>query len=392
MAQYAWELMTALARHPRAGYRFELVSGEDLEQQFQSDLYPIHAILPTLRHRSTYATRASWALSRVLHYRQRERRFLSWLATRPDIVAVHLQEWTPWLAGSFIRRIHRMGKKVFFTVHNVVPHKLPMLVPKAAMERWVRRASSLCDGLIVHTDPLAERLSQFLGDPHPPIYVMPHGVWTVRDSLPQPPSMADRLALRRLLFFGTIRRNKGLDVLLRAAQELPEFSITIAGEPDEPDYFRNEILPEVQRLQRAGIRIDLRDEFVADDDLPALFASHSAIVMPYTSSFVAQSGVVFLALAYEIPVVASEAGGLADLLAEYRIGQTFRDATPGALAAAVRALHSGAAPQELMSQIRAAKRRHSWGEAAEALIAAYSSVHETVLEANDCSVHTTFAS
>src|SRR5947207_2409010 len=105
MAQYAWELMNALAEHAGERCRFELVSSADLEEQFKSDAYAIHAILPPIIHRSTFSTRAGWVASRIMHYRQRERRFLDWLSGRPDITAVHLQEWTPWLAGSFLQRI-----------------------------------------------------------------------------------------------------------------------------------------------------------------------------------------------------------------------------------------------------------------------------------------------
>src|SRR4051812_34291719 len=45
-ARYAWELTTALARHAHGRHRFELVSSQDLEPQFRSTEYPVHAILP----------------------------------------------------------------------------------------------------------------------------------------------------------------------------------------------------------------------------------------------------------------------------------------------------------------------------------------------------------
>src|SRR5207237_375660 len=137
-----------------------------------------------------------------------------------------------------------------------------------------------------------------------------------------------------LLFFGTIRRNKGLDLLLRAAEQLPGYSITIAGEPTEAAYYNDEILPLIRRLQAAGVKIDLRNGFTPEAEVGPLFASHSAIVLPYTANFMAQSGVVYLALAHELPVVASEAGGLRDLFREFKIGETFVQHTPDALAAA----------------------------------------------------------
>ena len=387
MAQYAWELLHALAA-ARPDHRFELVSGSDLEPQFKSAAYTVSAVLPPLRHRNEFCCRATWVASRLAHYPMREWAFRRWLKRRPDIDAVHFQEWTPWLAAPQIRRIQRMGKKVFFTVHNVVPHKYPLGVPKALMNRWIRNACLACDGLFVHTDPLAAQLSASLGEPHPPIQVVPHGVWTVRDNA-NGPTMRDRLSWKKLLFFGSIRRNKGLDVLLRAAEHLPGYQITIAGEPHEQQYYEEEILPLIAWLRTAGVSIDLRPSFTPDDQIPALFAQHSAVMLPYTRDFVAQSGVIFMALAHEMPVVASEAGGLRDLFNNYRIGEIFHDHTPESLAAAVKSLHAAPDPAALLREIRQARQRFSWKAAANATLAGYARAGEGRSAANDCAAQTT---
>ena len=81
MAQYAWELLHALNDYARGRYRFELVSSEDLHEQFKSSEYPTHPILPILRHRSEFATPVSWIASRLMHYSHREWVFLNWLKT-----------------------------------------------------------------------------------------------------------------------------------------------------------------------------------------------------------------------------------------------------------------------------------------------------------------------
>lgn len=380
-ARYAWELMNALSQHPGQRYRFELVSTQGLEEQFHSDRYAVHAVLPPLVDRSVFATRAGWMVNRLTYYPRRERQFLKWLKNRPDIVGVHFQEWKPWLAAPLFRRIRRMGKKIYYTVHNVVPHKYPAYLPKAVMDRWIRRACLMCDCLFVHTDRLAEELARSLGDPHPPIQVSPHGIWTVPDH-EQAPSLPQRLAWKKLLFFGSIRRNKGLDLLLRAMELLPEYTLTIAGESGDDAYFQSAILPRVRHLKAAGWQIDLRDRFTPEDQVAALFNSHSAVVLPYTRQFVAQSGVVFMALAYELPVVASDAGGLRDLFDQYQIGTTFGESTPQALADAVRALHDGAAAN-LLEQMRATRDHFSWRAAAAATIAGYSLAQEG-REARDC--------
>jgi glycosyltransferase involved in cell wall biosynthesis len=370
MAQYARELLTALAEQPGGGYQYELVTSRDLDPQLAAAPYAVHAILPPLLHRGRFRTRAGWVASRLTHYHRRDAYFLRWLEARPDVDAVHFQELTPWGAPRLFGRIRGLGKRIFYTVHNVRPHRYPALTPRWLIDRCRRRTCMRCDGLFVHTQALADQLSDFLGGSHPPIHIVPHGVWNVGAGAERPP-LEERLKWNQLLFFGAIRRNKGLHLLLDALASLPEFGLTIAGEPLEKEYYRSEILPRIRQLQSDGARIDLRDHWTPDNQIAGLFSSHSAVVMPYTSEFVAQSGVLFMALAYEVPVVSSRAGGLGDFLRQFKVGVTFEWEEPAALAAAVQALHAADA-RELSREIQAARRRYSWRQAAAATVAGYS--------------------
>ena len=248
-AQYTWELMTALTH--RFGPRFELVTSQDVAEQYRLTSYPVHAILPRTVHRREFALKITWAANRLRHYPNSEKAFLKWLAGRPDIAAVHFQEHTAWRASDFFNRVHELGKSVYYTVHNIRPHAYPPLVPPGIVDGWNRRAYRSCDGLFVLTERLGQELVRFLGGKNPPIAVVPHGVWTVRDAEPVI-SLQERLAKKRLLFFGTIRKNKGLDVLLRTMKLLPEFSLTIAGEPREKEYFDQEIQPLIEQARRSN--------------------------------------------------------------------------------------------------------------------------------------------
>jgi glycosyltransferase involved in cell wall biosynthesis len=173
------------------------------------------------------------------------------------------------------------------------------------------------------------------------------------------------------LFFGILRRNKGLNVLLRAAEQLPDFAITIAGEPQEPEFFRDNIEPTVRRLQAAGAKVELIPRYLADADVQPLFDDHGAIVLPYTGDFTAQSGVVYLALAYELPVIATRAGGLRDLFDRFQIGRTFAEGSADELAAAVRSLFALEDTAHLAEQIKSAKEESSWQSTARATLAGY---------------------
>jgi glycosyltransferase involved in cell wall biosynthesis len=369
-ALYTWELMTALAQRATAETHFELVTSEDLAPEFRTDRYPIHPILPRLSRRKEFSTSLTWATNRMLHYPRRELKFLNWLKGRPDIEGVHFQEYKPWLAAPLFKRLHRTGRKIYYTVHNIRPHQYPRGIPKPLMDHWNHQSWRMCDGLFVHTRRLADELAQTLGERHPPIHVSPHGTWTVHNPV-QVPSVQERMAWRKLLFFGTIRQNKGLDLLLDAAEKLPGFSITIAGESFHDDYFNLRILPQVQKLRDMGMQVELHDGFTPEEQVGPLLARHSVIVLPYTPRFIAQSGVVFLALAHELPVVASEVGGLRDLFSEYQVGATFSDLTPQGLAAAILDFFGRVPCQRVAEEMKLAREHYSWSAAAKATMAGY---------------------
>jgi glycosyltransferase involved in cell wall biosynthesis len=372
---YARQLLHALVGAD-SDFDFELVSATDLASVYDTDAYTIHRLVPPLKERSAFPNRLTWAADRVGYYPRRERAFLEWLERRPDIAAVHLHEWQFWLMPWLVRRIVRSGKRVFATIHNVYPHRYPTGVPKSVVDGMVRRGCMQCAGLFVHTQRLADELAKFLGAGAPPIFVMPHGAWDVADK-PGRPTLAERIASKRLLFFGVLRRNKGLHVLLRAIELLPEFSLTIAGQPQDPEYYERECLPLIRDLQAKGRRIQVRADYIGDAEAADLFATHGAVMLPYTGEFMAQSGVIFMAIAHGVPVVATGAGGLRELLDAFPIGTVCDAAEPEALAATTRALFERTDVEQLRANLEAARRHHSWANAAEATLKGYAVMART---------------
>lgn len=366
-ALYTKELLTHLDE--QGAVRPVLVTSQNLEDAFLQVPYEVATILPELQKKETFHSRPAWLSARVRHYWQREQRFLEWLRERPDIGVVHVQEFAPWLAPYFFTRIKRLGKRLVYTVHNVRPHSRRFLA------RFYRDAWRRCDALIVHSESLKRDLSSLLGERQPPIFVVPHGVWSAgATGSAGVPDLKTRLAERHLLFFGVIRENKGLHRLLDAMLELGGYRLTVAGSAAEHrPYFEREIVPRLEQLRARGVRVDLHEGFVPDADLPALFGDSSALVLPY-ENFSAQSGVLYLALAYGVPVVVSDAGALGETVRALSCGLVLESTHPHAIAEAVRALSSGSSLAALEANLKGAKQQLSWSNSAELTQAAYACV------------------
>src|SRR5581483_2433655 len=225
---------------------------------------------------------------------------------RPDVVVV--QRWHPFFQpalAAVVARARRGGARIAWMVHNAEPHE---------GRSWPWRPIALLgmrdsDLYLTHAASEAARLAA-LGM-HGAVRVLTH---------PAPASLAERsdpASARRalgiadgevvFLFFGYVRRYKGVDVLLDALARLPEagppWRAIVAGE-----WYVDRAAADaaIGRRPLAG-RVTILDRYVANDELARLFAAATAVVLPYRAG--TQSGVVPLAFAHARPVIATAVGG-----------------------------------------------------------------------------------
>jgi len=376
-ARYTHEVLSALAEKGRPeGIRVSLVTSRDLASEYRTDRYPVHDILPPLLPRRAFRSPVTWGLSRIVHYYNRETTFLRWIEKHGSACdAVHFQEYTMWLAPRHLRSLKARGIRLFFTVHNVYPHRFTPGKPRVAdslVLRWRRTAFRACDALFVHTESLREQLAEFLGGEHPPIVVAPHGVWSFSDAARAVTGAEERVGRRRLLFFGVARRNKGLHTLLHAMKGLDDCTLTVAGQPAEPRY-QEQIQAMVRELPRG--RVELIDRFIEDEQMGRIFGQSSLVILPYTS-FAGQSGVLHDALAYGLPVVVTDVGALGESVLRWGIGQVVPPEDDVALAGAIREMLT---PHRYVRASRAVNRVRaelSWDRSAEIMVEAYRSTSE----------------
>jgi glycosyltransferase involved in cell wall biosynthesis len=220
----------------------------------------------------------------------------------PDVVV--FEWWQPFfgpLAGTILRALGKSGFRCVMECHNVVPHE------GSPIDRLLSKyAFSPVDYFIAHSRRDAEELGRIAADR--PIKVSP--LPTVEEF-----SAAETGARggRTILFFGKVRKYKGLGVLLRAMPKvLSEVAceLLIAGEFYEP------VARYEQMISAMGIGESVRvmNRYVANEEVPAVFARADVLVLPYVSA--SQSGVARIAFSNGLPIIASKTGGLSDIIEE----------------------------------------------------------------------------
>ncbi len=294
--------------------------------------------LPGVDERSTEGS-ISWGVSRAATYIGRARARHSVLKEETFDVAhvVYLNPFVDWLA---LRRLARRVPLVS-TVHDVTPHqrRMPMRVERSILALQYANAGTI----VVHHEWVGERLSsEFDVDPArinyiplpvlpPPLPINEQGVdgegvdgegvdgEGVNDGVPE------------ILFFGTLRRNKGVEVLLDAVRLLPtelEFRLVIAGRG----------FAEVEQTVRDGASRDKRIVaeigYATAERKAALYARCSVNVLPYTS-FESQSAVLQDAYANSVPLIVSDVGALGSTVRSEGTGWVVPPSDANALAEAI---------------------------------------------------------
>jgi glycosyltransferase involved in cell wall biosynthesis len=129
---------------------------------------------------------------------------------------------------------------------------------------------------------------------------------------------------RIILFFGFIRKYKGLDMLLDAMEHLqahnalhPDFKmpkLLVAGE------FYGDRKPYDEQIEKLGIKNDLilHTTFIGDSDVKYYLCAADVVVQPYRNA--TQSGVTPLAYHFEIPMIVTNVGGLPSLVPDGKAG------------------------------------------------------------------------
>ncbi|MDA0378110.1 MAG: glycosyltransferase [Bacteroidetes bacterium] len=285
---------------------------------------------------------------------------LSWRRTARHLVDAGVERaifmhWMPFFApayASVAERLGRAGVSVSAVVHNALPHERQPLARTLS-----RRFLQHCDYIVALSETVRRDLVSM--GLHDKIDVRPHPTYdqfggrtdrrAARQALGLPPQG------RVLLFFGLVRRYKGVDILLEAMAHMhTEVLLVVAGEWYE-DRAEAEALIEQHGLAE---RVRLVDRYIPDADVATYFSAADAVVQPYRQA--TQSGVVQTAFHFGVPVVVSGVGGLPEMVGHEVEGLIVAPEDPAALAAALDRLEEPGLLPRLAEGALAARERYTW--------------------------------
>jgi 1,2-diacylglycerol 3-alpha-glucosyltransferase len=285
---------------------------------------------------------------------------------RLDVVHVHSPFVTGWMGLRYARRYRMPLIYTYHTQLEAYAHYVPF-EPNAtrfAASRLTRAFANRSDAVIAPTPTMASRLRE-LGVVSQ-IETIPSGIDVgafgagrrserIRESAGV--SRNDRL----LLYVGRLAKEKNLDLLLGALAQANDASLRLVVAGDGPQRADLE-----RRARSAGIAANVRFLGVLSrDDLPGLYASADAFVMPSTTE--TQGIVLAEALAAGLPVIAADAPQNRDVL-----GSAGELVTPTAVAFAGALLRVRREPDpDLAADARRAAERFSIDKQTDATVRLY---------------------
>lgn len=286
------------------------------------------------------------------------------------VVIYYLPALAPALA-SIARLIKGNGKtRVVGMLHNLYPHETRPL-DKTLINYLVRS----CHAFVTLSSAVDKQLEALLGKLKGSDEAMARheiAFHPIYDSFGEKPAREEAIAYlneqkkgarfdcgeRYLLFFGFIRKYKGLDLLLRAVGQIKEelrrrsVKFVIAGEfYDSADAY----LPLAKELD-INDRIVWENEFIADQDVRHYFGMADAVVFPYRSA--TQSGVTQIAFHFSLPMVLTRVGALPEIVPDGECGIVCEPSVEGIAEGIMRYLNADRS--ELVAGVNRRKQLYSW--------------------------------
>lgn len=271
--------------------------------------------------------------------------------------AIIMEWWHPYFAPCYfvLTKLLKKCRKLFIC-HNVFPHE------RFPMDRWLTKVTlKQGDKFVVQSRTDADDLIQII--PRADYIVTPHPTYNAFRmkgiSREEARKLIDLdLETPMLLFFGFVREYKGLRYLLKALpiakEAFPMIKLWIVGDfgTDRDEYIK---IIEENEIDESIVIID---GYVPDQEVEQYFAATDLVVLPYTSA--TQSGIAQIAYGFEKPVIATNVGGLPDVIEDGKTGYIVEKENELELAEAINKFFLMGKAKEFAENIKDREKEFSW--------------------------------
>jgi glycosyltransferase involved in cell wall biosynthesis len=278
---------------------------------------------------------------------------------KPDIIIVRY--WLPFMGpalGTILRKVKKnKHTRIIAITDNVMPHE-----KRPGDHVFTRYFLKACDAFVTMSEKVLNDLRTF--EPVKPAVQVFHPLY---DNFGAPVSKAQarmKLGLgeqgKIILFFGFIRKYKGLDLLLRAMKLVKGTPLLlIAGEFYEDEKPYKDLIAELQIEDK----LIIRTSFIPDSEVKYFLGAADVVVQPYRNA--TQSGVTPLAYHFEKPMIVTNVGSLPVLVPHDKVGLV-TEPDPQAIADAIdRYFELG--ENYFIPHLRREKEKYSWNKMVEAI-------------------------
>ncbi len=214
------------------------------------------------------------------------------------------------------------------------------------------------DGFVAMSGSVVSELETFTSKP---VSCLPHPVYDIYGEKVPKKDAQEKLGLnpedKHLLFFGFIRKYKGLDLLLEAMGDPSikalNIKLLVAGEfYDDQKYYTN-------LITKYGLanNVILKDGFIPAEDVCNYFCAADMVVQPYRSA--TQSGITQIAYNFERPMLVTNTGGLPEIVPDKKVGYVVQPISND-IVDAISDFYQNEREEAFSLQTKTEKLRFSW--------------------------------
>ncbi len=220
-----------------------------------------------------------------------------------DVVHVQWFQFSP-VDYFYLNKLKKKGIKLIITVHDILPFN-----QKKYDMFFHKNIYRIGDEIIVQAKTNITRFNELFPENSNKLHFIPHGHFLDFSDIHYQKDAREYLGIPEnkfvYLFFGQIKKVKGVGVLLEAfgklTQERNDVYLVVAGNVWKDDFSSYQEVIDKYALDDNSLKMDIR--FIPDKDIGYYYSACDVAVLPYLDVY--QSGVIQLTYAYRKPAIAT---------------------------------------------------------------------------------------